>query len=492
MEHLLLYGSILVLAAVVSSKVSFRTGIPVLIIFLGIGMLSGSDGLLGIPFNDPKLTQWIGSLVLAIILFSGGLDTRIESIKVVKWQGIILSTIGVILSTLTVGLLLHLFLGFTLLTGLLIGSIISSTDAAAVFSILRSRKTGLKGNIRPLLELESGSNDPMAYFLTVTLVALHLNPAEAGVSVLYQFAKQMIVGTIAGVVMGKVMVLLINRLKLEVEGLYPVLSLALMVFTFSASDFLHGNGFLSVYLAGLILGNHNFIHKKSVIKFFDGIAWISQISMFIFLGLLVFPTQIVPVVGTGMLIAAILIFIARPVSVFASLAFSGFSIRQKIFISWVGLRGAVPIVFATLPMVYGVEKADLIFHLVFFVVFASVALQGTTLTLAAKLLGVEDKTASPGDYPIEKELVDQIKKDLFEVVIAPDCKSAKRQIIDLNFPKTALIVLIKRGEQLITPNGSTELLAGDKLWIIAESEKDFSSVMNCIGVQKSLDGRISS
>ena len=371
MEHLLLYGSILVLAAVVSSKLSFRTGIPVLIIFLGIGMLSGSDGLLGIPFNDPKLTQWIGSLALAIILFSGGLETRIESIKVVKWQGILLSTIGVILSTLTVGLLLHIFLGFTLLKGLLIGSIISSTDAAAVFSILRSRKTGLKGNIRPLLELESGSNDPMAYFLTITLVALNLNPAEAGISVLYLFAKQLIVGTIVGVVMGKVMIVLINRLKLEVEGLYPVLSLALMFFTYSASDFLHGNGFLSVYLAGLILGNHNFIHKKSVISFFDGIAWISQISMFIILGLLVFPTRILPVVETGMLIAAILIFVARPLSVFASLAFSGFSFRQKLFISWVGLRGAVPIVFATLPMVFGVENADLIFHLVFFVVLVS-------------------------------------------------------------------------------------------------------------------------
>lgn len=490
MEPVLLFGSILIFAGVIASKVSFKTGIPVLIIFLGIGVLAGSEGLLGIPFNDPYLTRWIGTMALAIILFSGGLDTRMESVRTVKWQGLLLSTLGVVVSTATVGFLLYLFLGFTLLEGLLIGSIVSSTDAAAVFSILRSRKAGLKGNLRPLLELESGSNDPMAYFLTITFVFLNLNPAEPGVSIAVIFLRQMLVGALAGAIMGKAMIFLINRVKLEYEGLYPVLSFALMFFTYSLTDFFQGNGFLAVYLAGLILGNNSFIHKKTVMKFYDGVAWMSQISMFIILGLLVFPSRVVPVMGTGLQVAAVLIFFARPLSVFISLAFSKFSIKQKIFISWVGLRGAVPIVFATIPMVYGVEESDLIFNLVFFVVLASVALQGTTITLAARFLGVEDKEAVPGDYPLEKEIVDQAKKDLFEVVIEPDCRSANKTIIDLDFPSTAFIILIKRNDQLITPNGGTELKPGDRLWIIAESEKDFTKVLTCIGVEKATSGML--
>ena len=490
MEIVLLFASLLVFIAVVSSKISFKTGIPVLIFFLGIGILAGSDGLLGIPFDDPKITQWIGSIALANILFSGGLDTRLQSIRIVKWDGLLLSTLGVLITTFTVGVLLSFVPGFSLLEGLLIGAIISSTDAAAVFSILRSRKTTLKGNLRPLLELESGSNDPMAYFLTITFITLNLNPASAGISIAGIFIREMLVGALIGLGIGKIMVFLTNKIQLEFEGLYPVFTLAMMLIAYSFSDLLQGNGFLAVYLAGLILGNNSFIHKKSIMKFFDGIAWISQITMFIVLGLLVFPSQVIPEAKTGLIIALSLIFVARPLSVFISLAFSKYSIAEKVFISWVGLKGAVPIVFATFPMVYGIAKADLIFHLVFFVVLVSVVLQGTTLSLAAKLLGLEDKDTAPGDYLLDKEIIDQIKKDLFEVVIAQDCKSANRRIIDLNFPSTALIVLVKRGEQLITPNGGTELKPGDRLWIIAESAKDFSSVMQCIGVEKTADGRI--
>lgn len=481
-ENILLIGSILIFVSVVASKTSLKTGIPALILFLGIGMLAGSDGIGKIPFDNPQMAQWLGTTALTIILFSGGLDTKIESVRKVLWQGLSLSILGVLITAFTVGLLLHWFLGFSLLEGLLLGSIISSTDAAAVFSILRSRKTGLKGNLRPLLELESGSNDPMAYFLTITFVSLILNPEFIGFSLLLVFFQQMFLGAVIGYFLGRVMVFVTNRIKLDYEGLYPVMILAMMFFAYSITDFFNGNGFLAVYLSGIILGNKSFFHKKSVLRFFDGIAWMMQITMFLALGLLVFPTKIFPVMGTGLLIAGILIFIARPISVFISLAFARMPLRQRFFISWVGLRGAVPIVFATYPMVYGLENSELIFHLVFFVVLTSVLVQGTTLTLSARLFGVEDKTVKPSDYPLEKELMDQVKKDLMELVITPECKAANKTLVQLNFPKTALIVMIKRGEDYLTPKGETVLMPGDRLWIIAEDHSEVTKVLQSIGV----------
>lgn len=489
-ENILLIGSILIFVSVVASKTSLKTGIPALIVFLGIGMLAGSDGIGKIPFDNPQMAQWLGTTALTIILFSGGLDTKLESVRKILWQGISLSVFGVLITAFTVGLLLHWILGISLLEGLLIGSIISSTDAAAVFSILRSRKTGLKGNLRPLLELESGSNDPMAYFLTITFVSLILNPENIGFSVLLIFFQQMFLGAVIGYFLGRVMVFVTNKIKLDYEGLYPVLILAMMFFTFSITDFFNGNGFLAVYLSGIILGNKSFIHKKSVLRFFDGIAWMMQITMFLALGLLVYPSKIIPVMGTGFLIAAILILVARPVSVFVSLALAKVPLRQKFFISWVGLRGAVPIVFATYPLVYGLENSELIFHLVFFVVITSVLVQGTTLTLSARFFGVEDKSVKPSDYPLEKELIDQVKKDLMEINITPDCRAAKKSIVQLNFPKTALIVMIKRGEEYLTPRGDTVLEPGDRLWIIAEDQSEVTNVLKTIGVTQDQKGSV--
>ncbi len=482
LEQLLLIGSILIFISVVASKTSLKTGIPVLIVFLGVGMLAGSDGLGKIPFDNPRLAQWLGTTALTIILFSGGLDTKFESIRKVIWSGVSLSVLGVFISAFTVGLFLYLVLGFSLLEGLLVGAIISSTDAAAVFSILRSRKTGLKGNLRPLLELESGSNDPMAFFLTITFISLILNPAGIGFSVLLVFFQQMFLGAVIGFFLGRVMVFVTNKINLEYEGLYPVLILAMMFFTFSITDFFHGNGFLAVYISGIILGNKSFIHKKSVLRFFDGIAWMMQITMFVTLGLLVFPSKIFPVMGLGLMVAAVLIFVARPLSVFISLAFTRMPVLQKMFISWVGLRGAVPIVFATFPMVAGLENSELIFHVVFFVVLTSVLVQGTTLTLSAKVFKVEDKTVKPSDYPLDKELIDQVKKDLMEVKITPDCRAAGKSIVSLNFPKTALIVMIKREDHFLTPRGDTVLKPGDRLWVIAEDKSEVSKVLNSIGV----------
>ena len=481
-ENILLIGSVLIFVSVVASKTSLKTGIPALIVFLGIGMLAGSDGIGRIPFDNPQIAQWLGTTALTIILFSGGLDTKIESVRKVLWQGISLSVLGVLITAFTVGLLLHWILGLSLLEGLLIGSIISSTDAAAVFSILRSRRTGLKGNLRPLLELESGSNDPMAYFLTITFVSLILNPELIGFSLMLVFFQQMFLGAVIGYFLGRVMVFITNKIKLDYEGLYPVLILAMMFFTYSITDFFNGNGFLAVYLSGIILGNKSFIHKKSVLRFFDGIAWMMQITMFLALGLLVFPSKIIPVMGTGFLIAGILIFIARPIGVFISLSLARIPVRQKVFISWVGIRGAVPIVFATYPMVYGLQNAELVFHLVFFVVLTSVLVQGTTLTLSSRVLGVEDKSVKPSDYPLEKELIDQVKKDLMEIRITPECRAANKSLVQLNFPKTALIVMIKRDENYLTPRGDTVLKPGDRLWVIAEDQAEVTNVLKSIGV----------
>src|SRR5690606_8123882 len=285
------------------------------------------------------------------ILFSGGMDTKLESVKPIMKQGIALSTIGVFLTAGILGYIVHLITDFSLLEGFLLGSIVSSTDAAAVFSILRTRSIALKGRLRPMLELESGSNDPMAYVLTLACIFLIQNGDASIPMVILDFAQQMIIGGVLGYVLGRTMTYAINKADLDTEGLYPVLIMAMIFFTFAFTDLVGGNGFLAVYIAGIVLGNSNFIHKKSSIKFYDGQAWLMQIVMFLTLGLLVFPSRIPPIAGTGILVAMVLMLVARPISVFISLSFFKMNLREKLFISWVGLRGAVPIVFATYPLI---------------------------------------------------------------------------------------------------------------------------------------------
>ncbi|HNV30385.1 MAG TPA: potassium/proton antiporter, partial [Cyclobacteriaceae bacterium] len=354
-ENILLLGSILLFISIIASKTSFRLGIPTLILFLLVGMLAGSDGPGGIYFNDPKIAQFLGVVALTFILFSGGLDTKWESVKPVVRQGLSLSTVGVLITAILVGVFTSYVLDRSLLEGLLLGAIVSSTDAAAVFSILRSKNVGLKGNLRPTLEFESGSNDPMAYFLTISMIYLVTNPEASALSLIPKFLKGMVIGGICGFLMGRAMIWLVNKIKLDVAGLYPVLVLSLVFFTFSFTDFIGGNGFLAIYISAIILGSNNFIHKKSLIRFYDGMAWLMQIIMFLTLGLLVFPSKLVPILIPGILISVFLILIARPIAVFISLSFAkGLNIRKKLFLSWVGLRGAAPIVFATYPMLAGI------------------------------------------------------------------------------------------------------------------------------------------
>ena len=354
MEAILLVIALLLLTGIIASKTSGKLGVPVLALFLAVGMLAGSEGLGGINFDNAKMAQSLGIFALTFILFSGGLDTKWEMVKPVMWQGIMLSTFGVMITALTIGYLLYLLTEFTFSEGLLLGAIVSSTDAAAVFSILRSKNIGLRGRLRPLLEFESGSNDPMAFFLTILMVSFITGASESPWNIFPLFFQQMIIGGIIGIIAGKLMVWMINKIKLEHDGLYPVFVMALVLLTFSASSLVNGNGFLAVYLAALILGNSKFIHKKSLMKFFDGQAWLMQIIMFITLGLLVFPSRMVPLIGIGLLISFILIFIARPLGVYLSLLPFKMKTREVAFISWVGLRGAVPIVFATYPMLANV------------------------------------------------------------------------------------------------------------------------------------------
>lgn len=469
-ENVILISSLLLFLSIVASKLSTRYGIPSLIIFMGVGMLAGSDGIGKIHFNDPAITQFLGVIALTFILFSGGLETKWESIKPVLRKGIVLSTMGVLLTALTVGTFVWMLTDFSFAEGMLLGAIVSSTDAAAVFSILRTRSVGLKGGLRPLLELESGSNDPMAYFLTIAMLQLVQLPDASVWSLIPLFFKQMVLGAGIGLVMGLVMIQLMNKIKLEVEGLYTVLLMALAFFTFSITDFVGGNGFLAIYLAAVVLGNRAFVHKKTLIQYFDGLAWLMQIVMFLTLGLLVFPSKIVPIAGTGLLIALFLMFVARPLAVYLSLPFFHLRRKERIFISWVGLRGAVPIVFATYPLLAGIAKADEIFHLVFFISVSSVLLQGTTLALFAEFLGLTVPATKKRRFALDLELTDQAKNVLVDFAIGDDNPVIGKEIMGLGLPKTVLIVLIQRDGKFITPNGSTRIFKGDKLKLMADNE----------------------
>lgn len=364
-EHILVAASILLLLSVLASKASAKLGIPALLLFLVLGMLAGSDGPGGIYFDDAHLAQSLGVVALALILFSGGLDTEWSSVRPVLWKGLALSTAGVLITAALVGLFARMVLGFSLLEGVLLGAIVSATDAAAVFSVLRARSVGLKGHVRPLLELESGSNDPMAVFLTTGLIGIMTQPQARWFSLVPMFIQQMVLGAALGYAIGRLMVFLINRLRLEFEGLYPVLTLSLILLTYGGTASLGGNGFLAVYVAGLVMGKNDFIHKRSVMRFHDGLAWLMQIVMFLALGLLVFPSHLLPIIGLGLLSSLFLMLVARPVSVLVTMAFSGMRLNEKLMISWVGLRGAVPIVLATFPLLAGMPRAEIIFDLVF-------------------------------------------------------------------------------------------------------------------------------
>ncbi|AKP53969.1 potassium/proton antiporter [Cyclobacterium amurskyense] len=483
-ENIILIGSILLLISIIVGKPSYRFGIPTLLLFLTIGMLAGSEGIGGIYFDNPEIAQFIGIVSLNFILFSGGLDTRWPSVKPVLKEGIALSTMGVLLTALGLGYFVHLITDFTLFESLLLGAIVSSTDAAAVFSILRGKNLALKKNLRPTLELESGSNDPMAYVLTIAFLSLVQEPDKGALSIMPLFLLQMIIGAISGLLFGKLSKWIINKIKLDFEGLYPVLTIALMFITFSATNSLYGNGFLAIYICSVYLGNQNIIHKNTILRMFDGLAWLMQIVLFLTLGLLVFPSQIIPYIGLGLIISLFLILVARPLAVFISLIPFKMKLRRRFYISWVGLRGAVPIVFATYPLLAGIDKANIIFNIVFFVAISSVLIQGTTISLVAKWLkvGLPDNVKKP--TPSEEFLEEHPKTILREITLKKDTDAIGKQIVNLDFPKNAIIAMIERDENYLMPNGSTTLEVNDKLIVLTDKLENIKEVYKSLRIQE--------
>ncbi len=477
-ENILLVGSLLLFLSIKVAKRAYKYGVPTLLLFLGIGMLAGSDGIGKIHFDNPAIAQFIGIVALNFILFSGGLDTNWQKVKPVLKEGIVLSTLGVLLTALTVGFFVFYVTDFTIYESLLLGSIVSSTDAAAVFSILRANSLGLKKNLRPALELESGSNDPMAYVLTIAFLSLVVNQDQSFFSIIPMFIQQMALGALAGFAFGRLIKYIINSIDLDYEGLYPVLVIALMFITFSATDFFGGNGFLAIYICAVYLSDQDLIHKKAILKMYDGLAWLMQIILFLTLGLLVFPSQVFSVMGVGLTISIFLILIARPLSVFLSLMFFKMKLRRRFYISWVGLRGAVPIVFATYPLLAGIDKASMIFNIVFFISVTSILIQGTTLSMVAKWLRVDMIEDPLALDPPDVQIVDSVRSEIQVIEIGINATAAGKKIVDLHFPDSTIVSMIERGDNYIIPTGSTIVMAQDILHIVSNDVEDMELIQN--------------
>ncbi|EKF56417.1 potassium/proton antiporter [Galbibacter marinus] len=490
--ELVLFGiSILFFLSILAGKAGYKFGVPALLLFLGVGMLFGSDGF-GIEFENIELAQTIGTVALCIILFSGGMDTKIDDIKPIAKQGVILATIGVLLTAIFTGLAVWYILGLTLpaagiglLASLLLASVMSSTDSASVFSILRSKGLHLKNNLRPMLELESGSNDPMAYVLTITLIGIVGMDSEP--NYLFAFGNlliQLIVGCVSGYYLGKLAVFAINKMDIDNKSLYPIMVFTFCIFIFSFTYFVKGNGFLAVYVGGLVLGNSRFVHKRSAVNFFDGMAWMSQLLLFLTLGLLINPTELLQIIVPGLIISLVMILLTRPLSVFISLLpFTKMSVKDKTFISWVGLRGAVPIIFAIMVLAADVPNARLMFNIVFFCTLVSLIIQGTTLSPMAKWLGlVEEPSKIKALKNFDIEFSDEIKSITSELKVTKVALENGSHLMDLRLPEKTIVVMVKRGSLFFVPNGKTQLMENDKLLVITDDYQALSETYERLGI----------
>lgn len=469
--NILLVGSIILFVSILAGKASSRFGAPLLLIFLLVGMAFGTDGL-GIEFDNFAAVQFVGMISLSVILFSGGMDTSFEEVRPVMKEGLVLATLGVALTAFFtgsviyfVGDLLGLHMPFSM--ALLIAAVMSSTDSASVFSILRSKRIGLKQNLRPLLELESGSNDPMAYILTIMLIEVNMGAGGSLWSIGFTFLQQMGIGALSGYLFGKLAARVINRLNIGNKSLYSVLLLSIIFFIASFTDLLSGNGYLAVYIAGIVVGNQRLSHKKTLATFLDGVTWLMQIVMFLMLGLLVNPHELPEVSLIGIIVGAAMIFVTRPLAVWFSLLplRSKLTSKARHYISWVGLRGAAPILFATYPKLAGLDPDNRIFNIVFFITIFSLVIQGTTVGSVAQLLGVSERSPEKGfdiDFP------DEVKAALSEVDIIEGGVRDGAHLRDVTLPEKTLVMMIRRGDKYIVPNGSTILHKGDKLLLISE------------------------
>lgn len=476
-ENILLIGSILLFVSIVVGKTGYRFGVPALLLFLLVGMLFGSDGL-GLQFHNAKIAQFIGMVALSVILFSGGMDTKFKEIRPILSPGIVLSTVGVFLTALFTGLFIWYLSGmswtnihFPLITSLLLASTMSSTDSASVFAILRSQKMNLKHNLRPMLELESGSNDPMAYMLTIVLIQFIQSDGMGTGNIIGSFIIQFLVGAAAGYILGKLAILILNKINIDNQSLYPILLLSFVFFTFAITDLLRGNGYLAVYIAGMMVGNHKITFRKEIATFMDGLTWLFQIIMFLMLGLLVNPHEMIEVAVVALLIGVFMIVIGRPLSVFLCLLpFRKITLKSRLFVSWVGLRGAVPIIFATYPVVANVEGSNMIFNIVFFITIVSLIVQGTSVSFVARLLHLSTPLEKTGnDFGVE--LPEEIDTDLSDVTITMEMLNEADTLKDMNLPKGTLVMIVKRGDEFLIPNGTLKLHVGDKLLLISEKNK---------------------
>jgi cell volume regulation protein A len=467
---LILVGTAMLLISIVASDISSRMGAPLLLVFLTLGMLAGEDGPGGIRFDDFEIAYVIGTLALAVIIFDGGMRTKRATFRIALWPAVSLASVGVVTTAVLVGLFAAQVLGLTWLQGILLGAIVSSTDAAAVFALLRTQGAALQSRVASTLEIESGSNDPMAIFLTMAFLELLASGRNAlDWSLLIQLMQQFGFGALFGLAGGAVLVWLINRLKL-ITGLYPLLALAGGLLIFALASQFGGSGYLAIYLAGIVLGNSRLQSAQSIFQVQDGLAWLAQIVMFLILGLLITPSQLLPLIGPGLLIAAVLMLLARPAAVFLSLAPFRLPWREQVYIGWVGLRGAVPIVLALFPMMYALPEARLYFNVAFFVVLVSLILQGWTIGPAARWLRLE---VPPTTAPVRELTLDMPGHFEHEMV----CYEAKqgslilqRTLGELALPRNLQVMAVIRSGEPQALHPRLRFSAGDFVYFLARSE----------------------
>jgi cell volume regulation protein A len=465
LDQILLVSSVLLIFSVLASRVSSKFGVPALLLFLGIGMLAGSEGPGGIAFDDYTLAFAVGSVCLALIIFDGGMRTSWKSVQSILPLGISLSFVGTVVTGAVTGIFAHYALGLPWQGSLLLGAIVSSTDAAAVFSILRARSLTLGGSLKQTLEFEAGSNDPVAVFLTIGMLILISTPEQGFVAIATLFIKQTGLGLALGWLGSRFIRWLINHIGVEYEGLYGVFLVGLVLCLFALTSTLGGSGFLAVYVAGLSLGHFELLHKGSMTRFIDGIAWLAQILVFLTLGLLIFPSHLLQVWKEGIILALAMMFLARPLSVWIASLGSHMKKNERIFVSWVGLRGAAPVILATLPWSVGVPRAEYFFNLVFFVVLLSVIVQGISIPWFAEKTGVT--------VPIQKEKDNQLSDDFlpegFTVVdidIQDDERIKDRRVVDLGLPEGVLMISLERDKRYLIPKGNTVLQTGDRVRVL--------------------------
>ncbi len=487
-ENILLVGAMLLFAAVFAGKAAHRLGAPALLLFLGVGMLFGYFDI--VNFNSADFAQFIGMVAMCIILFSGGMDTKFSEIKPVMAPGVVMATLGVMVTAGIVGGFIYLIaphLGVDLTMGmaLLIAATMSSTDSASVFSILRSKRQGLQQNLRPLLELESGSNDPMAYILTVMLVSIVSDGASIDWwEAVRTFIIQMAVGGVLGYGFGRITVWIMNRINIRnIPSLYSVLLLACAFFTFSFTSSVHGNGYLAVYIAGLVVGNFRIAYRNMLGTFFDSFTWLLQIVLFIILGLFVNVEDLLQpdVLFMGLAVGLFMIFVARPVATFVCMIpFRNFTGKARTYISWVGLRGAVPIIFALYPITRGIEGADYIFNVVFMVTIVSLVVQGTTVSSMANWLSLSYEEP---ESTFKLTVPDHIRSEFSEIGVTASMLHRGDTLKDIQLPGHTLVVMVCRDDKYFVPKGFTQLKPGDKLLVVSDDNEALLQKVEDLGIK---------